>query len=176
MRALWGGHLGNGLLITGAHLLWYYHLPEWFAGINDRKEAEKAILSYAYGISNHYRGKAWSWNVVNESINPQDDQPLGLRRCWPLQHIGPDYIHLTFSAARMADAKAILVYNDFGMELNTTEHEDRRTALLSLLVVLKRRETPIDGVVLQSHLKYMDCYNLTPSIIVPFLPTSLRVG
>jgi endo-1,4-beta-xylanase len=144
----------RGLPITGAHLLWYDHLPDWFTRVSGRRDAVKAILSYARGIAQHYRGKAWSWNVVNEAIQPGDGQPLGLRRCWPLQQVGSDYIDLTFRAARRGDPKAVLAYNDFDMELNTPEHERRRNALLLLLDDLQHRNTPIDAIGLQSHLKY----------------------
>jgi endo-1,4-beta-xylanase len=144
----------HGLPITGAHLLWYYHMPDWFSRVNGREAAGKVIIDYAYGIAGHYRGKVWSWNVVNESIEPKDGQPLGLRQCWPLQQVGPDYIHLTFRAARMADPQAVLAYNDSEFELNTPEQENRRSSLLYLLDDMQRRKTPIDAIGLQSHLKY----------------------
>ncbi len=144
----------HGFRITGAHLLWYYHMPDWFNRVSGPREATKAVLDYAYGVASRYRSKAWSWNAVNEALDPRDGQPLGLRRCWPLRQIGPDYIDLTFRAARQADPTAILAYNDSEFELNTPEQESRRSALLMLLDDLARRNTPIDAVGLQSHLRY----------------------
>jgi len=144
----------HGLPITGAHLLWYWHMPDWITQVSGRRDATQAVLGYATGIARHYQGKAWSWNAVNEALKPSDGEPLGLRRCWPLQQIGPDYIDLTFRAARAADPGAILAYNDAEMELATSGQEARRGALLRLLDDLARRQTPIDAVGLQSHLRY----------------------
>jgi endo-1,4-beta-xylanase len=144
------------LPITGAHLLWYYHMPDWFTEAAGRPDATKAILGYVDGIASHYRGKVWSWNAVNEAINPRDGEPLGLRKCWPLRQVGPDYIDLVFRSARSADPQAVLAYNDSHMELGTPEEESRRAALLLLLDDLRRRKTPIDAVGLQSHLKHQE--------------------
>ena len=105
-------------------------------------------------LSPNNRGKAWSWNAVSEAIKPEDGQPLGPRLCWPAQQIGPDYIDLTFRAARTADPQAVLAYNDSQFELATPAQENRRTALLYLLDDLHRRQTPIDAVGLQSHLRW----------------------
>jgi endo-1,4-beta-xylanase len=143
----------HGLPLTGAHLLWFYHLPPWFEGISDRAGAVTAMTDYVRSVAGHFEGKVYSWNVVNEAINPADGQRFGMRRCWPLAAIGPDYFDLAFHAARLADPKALLIYNDFDMELDTPEQAMRRGSLLLLIDELKRRGTPIDGVGLQSHLR-----------------------
>ena len=129
--------VAHGLPLTGAHLLWYYHLPPWFEGLSSGLVAEKALLDYVNNVASHYKGKAYSWNVVNEGLEPDDGQQFGMRKCWPLQRIGPEYFDLAFRAARLADPDALLVYNDSGFELDTMEQEtapvvvansDRRTA------------------------------------------------
>jgi endo-1,4-beta-xylanase len=143
----------DGLPLTGAHLLWYYHLPPWFEGLTGRQAATQAMVDYVHTVAAHYKGKTYSWNVVNEALEPRDGQPFGMRRCWPLKMIGPEYFDLAFRTARVADPDALLIYNDSGFELDTAEQERRRSSLLTLIDELQRQKTPVDGVGLQSHLK-----------------------
>jgi endo-1,4-beta-xylanase len=145
--------VAHGLKLTGAHLMWYYHLPPWFEGLTGRQAATQAMVDYVRTVAGHYRGKTYSWNVVNEGLEPRDGQAFGMRRCWPLKMIGPEYFDLAFRTARAADPDALLIYNDSGFELDTAEQELRRSSLLLLIDELLRQKTPIDGVGLQSHLR-----------------------
>jgi endo-1,4-beta-xylanase len=99
-----------------------------------------------------FAGRVYSWNVVNEAIRPEDGRADGLRTTPLLRKIGPQYLEMAFVTARAADPRAILLYNDYGLETASPTHEARRTALLHVLDTLQRRGAPIDGVGLQSHL------------------------
>ena len=67
--------------------------------------------------------------------------------------LGPDYIDIAYRTAAEADPKALLTYNDYGLEQDGTQSDNKRKAVLSLLTGLKRRNVPIHALGLQSHLK-----------------------
>jgi endo-1,4-beta-xylanase len=94
-----------------------------------------------------------SWDVVNEAIAVYEGQPLGLRKTPWSELLGPDYIEIAFRAAAKADPKALLVYNDYGLEYDTPEDEAKRTAVLKLLKHLKSKGVPIQALGIQSHLE-----------------------
>ncbi|MFZ1989503.1 MAG: endo-1,4-beta-xylanase [Alphaproteobacteria bacterium] len=145
--------LKTGLKLTGGHFLWYASLPRWFLAINDRKTAMDAALEHIRRMAANYAGHVFSWNVVNEALNPRDGRPDGLRLGALLDRLGTGFFDAAFRVARAADPHALLAYNDYDMEMDRTDHEAKRRALLRLLEQFKRDSTPIDAVGLQSHLK-----------------------
>jgi len=146
--------VSHGLKLTGAHLLWFWCLPDWITQLSGREAVRHAVLQQVQTVSSHYQGLAYSWNVVNEVLHPEDGRPDGLRSGFLIERIGPEYLSLAFRAARLGDPKALLVWNDADMELDTPEHEARRSALLKMLDVLQREDAPIDAIGLQSHMKW----------------------
>ena len=146
--------LAGGLKLTGAHLLWHEHTPAWLESLS-REKAQDATAAHIQRLARFYRGRCFSWNVVNEAIHPQDHAPDGLRVDSPLPRaLGPDFFEAAFREARVADPGALLLYNDYDLELDTPEQEARRVALFHLLDRLQMAKAPIDGVGLQSHLKF----------------------
>jgi len=140
--------ISHGIKITGAHLLWHEQIPDWFGFLHGSARAQ-AVKDHAVAMCTRFAGRVFAWNVVNEAINPREGRSDGLRR----SPISPDYFVIAFEAARAADPRALLVYNDFGMELDTANEENRRVTLLKLLDWLQNRGSPIDAVGLQSHLR-----------------------
>ena len=146
--------LSHGLGITGAHLLWYLRTPPWLANLS-RAQAEEAVATHVRNIVTFYRGRVFSWNVVNEAIEPPQHGPDGLRMDSPLMRaLGTDFFAPTFREARTADPGALLLYNEYDLELDNAWQAARRDALFRLLDRLQKANAPIDGVGLQSHLKY----------------------
>ena len=145
--------LAARLKLTGAHLLWHEHTPAWLESM-PREKAKEAAAAHIQRLAGFYRGKCFSWNVVNEAIHPQDHAPDGLRVDSPLlRALGPDFFEAAFREARVADPGALLLYNEYDLELDTPDQEARRVALFHLLDRLQKANVPIDGVGLQSHLK-----------------------
>ena len=142
----------NGIRLTGGHLLWYLRSPDWFAGLEAGAAAQAAVDQHITQMVTHYAGQVFSWNVVNEAIDPRQGGPFGLRRTIYDRKLGPDYMSAAFRTARAADPKALLVYNDADFEMDTSRDAARRDALMRLLDRLQR-DAPIDGVGLQSHLR-----------------------
>jgi endo-1,4-beta-xylanase len=94
-------------------------------------------------VVGHYRGKIKQWDVVNEAIN---DGPGVLRPSPWLRAIGEDFIAEAFRAAHAADRKAILIYNDYNIELSY-----KRPKAIELLKKLKAEKVPIHAVGIQCH-------------------------
>jgi endo-1,4-beta-xylanase len=142
----------HGMLLAGGHLVWYNNLPDWFKETVNRRNAEQFLVKHIKRVVGHYAGQMHFWTVVNEAIEPPDGQPNGLRKVPWLEFLGVDYIDLAFRVAAEADPKALLVYNDYGLDYDRPADEGRRTALLRLLERLKSKGTPIHALGIQAHL------------------------
>jgi endo-1,4-beta-xylanase len=142
----------GGLVLRGHNLLWYYRTPPWFLRLPSRDAQRRAVVEHIRALAGRYRGIVHSWDVVNEPIEPKDGRPDGLRKAVFLDALGPEYLDLAYRTARETDPKARLVVNEYDVELDTPEHEARRTVLLNLLQRMRRAGTPVDAVGIQAHL------------------------
>lgn len=141
------------MLFRGHTLVWHRDLPPWFAETVNKQNAKQILLEHITTVVKHYAGKIHSWDVVNEAIRPTDKLSNGLRKTPWLQLLGSDYIDIAFRAAAAADPKALLVYNDFGLDYDTPHDEAKRVAVLQLLKRLKSQGTPVQAFGMQAHLK-----------------------
>jgi len=143
----------NGMKMRGHNFVWHEALPQWFAGTVTKENAKKIFVDHIMTVGGRYKGRIHSWDVVNEAIWIQDGRPDGLRSSSPwFQMLGPEYIDLAYRTARQADPKALLTYNDYGIEYDNAEEGKKRTAVLDLLKRMKAAGTPIDALGVQSHL------------------------
>jgi endo-1,4-beta-xylanase len=142
----------HGQRLRGHNLCWHEALPDWFQSTVTRENARRLLTDHIQHVAGHFAGKLHSWDVVNEAINIKDGRPDGLRKSLWLELVGPDYIEIAFRTARMADSTALLTYNDYGIELDTPEQEQKRAQVLALVKRLKLRGVPIHAVGVQSHL------------------------
>jgi endo-1,4-beta-xylanase len=138
--------------LRGHTLIWGEAAPRWFAELPDRATATAAVEAHIAAIGRHFAGRLHSWDVVNEALKVNEGHADGLRRTVFYDKIGPGYLDIAFRAARAADPKTRLVYNEFDLELALPEHEAKRRAVLALIDGFKTRGTPIDALGLQSHL------------------------
>jgi len=113
--------------------------------------------------------------VVNEAIEPQDGRSDNLRKTPWLELLGADYIKLAFQVAAEADPNALLVYNDYGLEYDTDEHDAKRSAVLKLLERLKTQGAPIHAFGMQSHLQGHET-RLNPEKLRRFLADIASLG
>ncbi|HXQ40164.1 MAG TPA: endo-1,4-beta-xylanase [Candidatus Udaeobacter sp.] len=143
----------HGMKLTGAHLLWHERTPDWFSDLSSQDEARKAIADHIRAMARHYAGEVYSWNVVNEVMNPQEGRADGLRHSPLLAKLGPSFIEFAFREARQANPGVLLAYNDYAVEMDSPDHAARRRTMLRLLESLRSKDAPIDAVGLQSHLK-----------------------
>lgn len=139
--------------MRGHNLCWHEALPDWFASQVTRENARQVLRDHIRTVAGRYAGRMHSWDVVNEAINVKDGRPDGLRNSPWLQLVGTDYIETAFRVARDADPTALLTYNDYGMESETSDAAQKRAAILLLLRRLKQRNVPIDAMGIQSHIQ-----------------------
>lgn len=139
--------------LHGHALNWYLSTPAWakaYAG--DSAALENILKNHITRVVEQFKGKAASWDVVNEAIL---DSTGAYRKSIWYNTLGPEYIARAFTYARAADPDALLFYNDYSLTSDTV----KRAAVLALIAELKANNVPIDGIGLQEHI-YMD----SPSI------------
>ena len=125
----------NGLTVNAHTLLWHNQCPDWFFNDGGRPAGRELVLqrmrAHIAAVAGHFAGKVQSWDVVNEAI---DNKGEYLRKTKWLASIGEDFIAEAFIAARKADPKAELYYNDYSIERqpkrdSTTHCRGRETRL-----------------------------------------------
>lgn len=138
----------NGITPIGHTLVWHSQSPDWYFIGPDGKPASRELAlqrlrAHISTVVGHYKGRIKQWDVVNEAIN---DGPGLLRNTPWLRAVGPEYIAEAFRAAHEADPDAILVYNDYNIELGY-----KRPKALELLKSLIAQGVPINAVGIQCH-------------------------
>lgn len=153
----------HGMKMRGHCLAWHQQVPQWVSSDgkkNDRgwtrKEALEIMKTHIYNVMAHFRGSVDEWDVVNECL--ADDQTVvrsnpeayALREesVWK-KAIGDDYIDSAFVYAHRANPEARLFLNDYDVEM---QGKAKALAFYNLVMKLKSRQIPIDGVGLQCHL------------------------
>jgi endo-1,4-beta-xylanase len=139
----------NGATPIGHCLVWHSQTPRWFFQGSDGQPAGRELAlarmrKHIATVVGHYKGRVKQWDVVNEAISDTPGQQL--RQSPWLKAIGEDYIAEAFRAAHEADPDAILIYNDYGIELR-----DKRRKALQLLRSLIEKKVPIHAVGIQAH-------------------------
>jgi endo-1,4-beta-xylanase len=146
--------LTHGMKVRGHNLAWHEALPKWFEGTVTKDNAQKFLTDHIMTVAGRYKGRIHSWDVVNEAIWIKDGRSDGLRSSSPwMQMLGPEYIDIAFKTARQADPKALLTYNEYGIEYDTEEEEKKRAAVVGLLQRMKAAGTPFDALGIQSHIR-----------------------
>ena len=142
----------NGLSMRGHTLCWYYANPAWLAPMLAQKRDEKLLTHHIQTVLRRYPMD--SVDVVNEALAPPGTATRadGLRPSLWLDAFGPGYIDMAFHAARAADPRVKLVYNDWGFEQGAAENDRFRSLTLRLLDGMLKRRTPIDALGMQGHL------------------------
>src|SRR6202034_3166496 len=74
----------------------------------------------------------------------------------------PAYIEVAFRTARRVDPKALLVYNDYGIEGEDDASAKKREAVMGLLREMRRRQVPLDALGVQSHITAVSKDGSTP--------------
>ena len=138
-----------GATPIGHVLVWHEQTPAWFFLGPDGQPANRELAlarlrKHIATVVGHYKGRVKQWDVVNEAISDMPGEALRLTP-W-LKAIGPDYIAEAFRAAHLADPNAILIYNDYNIELDY-----KRPKALQLLRSLLDQKVPIHAVGIQCH-------------------------
>ena len=151
----------SGLAVRYHTLVWHNQTPRWFFAKNwseaeDAEPASKEIMlarleNYILDVMDHvntaFPGLVYTWDVVNEAIEPENGAP-GLYRTkspWYMT-CGEDFLPAAFRAARKGQAPGqTLCYNDY----NAFEPV-KRDAIIALLKKLQA-ENLVDTMGMQGH-------------------------
>jgi endo-1,4-beta-xylanase len=134
----------EGMQVRGHTLVWHSQLPRWVSDLTTPEAVRSAMLNHIETVVSRYRGRVFSWDVVNEAWQ---DGGAALRTSVFQQQLGDGFIDEAFSAARAADPDAKLFYNDYG-----TEGTSRKAnSVFTMVQGMVARGVPIDGVGMQMH-------------------------
>ena len=139
----------NQLKVCGHCLVWAKdeRTPEWIFQDGEKPASRELLLqrmrTHIEAVAGRYRGKVISWDVVNEAL---DDGTNFIRPSKWFSTLGEDFIVSAFQFARQSDPGAVLVYNDYNVELPS-----KRAKLLRLLRLLQEKRAPIQAVGIQGH-------------------------
>ncbi len=114
----------------------------------DREEAIKRLRTHIQTVVGHYKGVFQYWDVLNEVIDP--NQPDGIGASVWKEIIGQQFIDIAFEAAREADPRAKLFYNDFN------EWKPKKREMIYALVKRLKSKGLIDGIGLQQHVNLFE--------------------
>ena len=143
----------NHIKVRGHTLVWHDALPAWVAPQLTPATGQAIMTDHIRKVAGHFAGKLYSWDVVNEVLDPGSHRPDGLRDSPWLQNCGVDYIEQAFRATAAADPKALLVWNENYLEVSNGFGQAKRTAMLTLLDGMLARGVPIHGIGLEAHLR-----------------------
>src|SRR3984957_16761093 len=139
--------------VRGHTLVWHDALPAWVAPQLTAGTGQAVMSAHIRTVAGHFAGKLYSWDVVNEVLDPGSRRPDCLRASPWLQNVGVDYIDEAFRATAMADPKALLIWNENYLEVSNGFGDAKRRALLNQLDALQARGVPIHGIGLEAHLR-----------------------
>jgi endo-1,4-beta-xylanase len=142
----------RAMLVRGHNLCWHEAQPAWLPQLATPDNAARLLREHIQTVVGRYAGRIHSWDVVNEGIEPGDLQPGNLRDSFWHKLLGERYIDIAFRAAAQADPKALLTYNDYGLEEDGASNDNKRAATIGLLRWMRQNHIPIHALGLQSHL------------------------
>ncbi len=129
--------------VRGHTLVWHSQTPNWVQNL-PATELRQAMVDHITTEVNHYEGKLYAWDVVNEAFSEDGTR----RQSFWQQKLGDGYIAEAFRAARAADPAVKLYYNDY----NTDGVGAKSDAVYNMVKSFLQQGVPIDGVGLQAHL------------------------
>jgi len=138
--------------VRGHNFVWHRSLPAWFDKYVTPENAEHVLVDHIEQVGGRYAGRVHSWDVVNEAIRVEDKNPGGMRDTPWRKLMGDRYIDVAYRTARRVDPKALLTYNEYGIEGDDEGSKAKRIATLELLRGMQKRGVPIDALGVQSHI------------------------
>jgi endo-1,4-beta-xylanase len=121
--------IASGFKVVGHTLLWHSQIPQWQQNLraNNVTEADalKYMRDYITYIMTEFKGKIYSWDVLNEVFpdggystdsNWRDVMRKDANGNPWYMKIGADFVYEAYLAARKADPDTILYYNDYNLD------------------------------------------------------------
>jgi endo-1,4-beta-xylanase len=132
--------------LRGHTLVWHSQLPGWVSNIRDANTLRSVMNNHITMLMNHYKGKIYAWDVVNEAF--ADCCNGDLRGSVFRDVLGNGFLEEAFRTARNVDPAAKLCYNDYNIE---DWNSAKTQGVFRMVSDFKARGVPIDCVGLQSH-------------------------
>lgn len=137
----------NKMEVQGHVLVWHSQVPrDIFTDENGKQISKEGLTkrmeNHIQTLVGRYKGKIRSWDVVNESVTPED----GYRKSKWLEIMGPEFMERAFYLAHEADPDCQLIYNDYGMD-----DPKRRDFVVEMVKNYKKKGVPIHGIGMQGH-------------------------
>ncbi|MCW2120421.1 endo-1,4-beta-xylanase [Flavobacterium sp. 7A] len=134
--------------LFGHNLIWHSSTPKWVEekGAKDNIWLGKFMKEYIQKYVGRYKGKVAGWDVVNEAFESAGGE---YRKTFWYNNLGKEYIANAFRYAHEADPDAVLFYNDFNIESDTT----KLNAVLKMVEDFKKEGVPIHGIGFQMHIR-----------------------
>ena len=155
----------NNMKVRGHTLVWYSQNPSWVFSNGSGGMATKDVVlarmrNHITKVMQHFQGKVYAWDVVNEAINNDGTYRDGTladdkKSLW-YQIIGESYIAEAFKAAHAADPNAKLFYNDYYDYIPA-----KRDGIYNMLKGLLDSGVIVHGVGLQTHLNIQPSTDMT---------------
>ncbi|WP_324023657.1 endo-1,4-beta-xylanase [Maribacter sp. BPC-D8] len=144
--------------LFGHNLIWHSSTPKWVEekGANDSLWLGEFMKDYIHKYVGRYKGKVAGWDVVNEAFESKGG---AYRKTFWYNNLGKEYIANAFRYAHEADPEAVLFYNDFNIERDTSKLD----AVLKMVEKFKKEGVPIHGIGFQMHIR-MD----TPNEVIAY--------
>lgn len=135
----------HGMHMHGHTLIWHWdtQVPAWMA--NYTGDWKAMLDDHCTQICQHFAGSVQSWDVVNEALDPTTSH--GWRESIFYKKLGKAYVENAFRAARAADPKAELYFNEFNMEAD----QRKLDTMLAMIDDYQARGVPLDGIGFQMH-------------------------
>lgn len=132
----------HDIKINGHTLVWHSQLPVFMRGIRSKDSVQTFFTNHIKTVAGHYKGKVYSWDVVNEALNEDGT----MRKSVFLNYLGDNFVTDAFRLAQEASPGTELYYNDYN-----NEQPKKRAGCIELVKKIKVAGVRIDGVGIQGH-------------------------
>ena len=183
----------SGFKVVGHTLLWHSQNSTWMNNLRSSNDSAADVLTwmkeYITYIVDRYKGKIYSWDVLNEAFpdgvsataNWRNSMRNGASDGNPwFMKIGADFVYEGFLAARLADPDAILYYNDYN--LDSTGKATMVRNMVRDVNAQYRAAYPnetrllIEGIGMQSHHNIGVTANSIKATLDLFRPLNVRIS
>lgn len=137
----------NNKKVRGHTLCWHSQNPGWIKQNSwNRQQALEALNQHISLIMDHFKGKVYQWDVINELWNDAGNPVMRNENPW-FNKIGEDFVDSAFTYAHRADPDARLFYNDY----NNSTINAKSTAMYNKIKQMVQNGIPIHGIGFQAH-------------------------
>ena len=141
----------HGMAVRGHTLVWHQQVPQWVsAGNFSPAELSASLEDHITTVIEHFAGRVYAWDVVNEAFNDDGTMRSTLWYDQPgigYAGMGTRYIEQALVWAHAADPNAKLFYNDYGGEGMNRKSD----AIYAMARDFRQRGVPLDGIGFQAH-------------------------